>query len=407
MRARKVKITRAMVKRATSTGDRGELVAKDTDVPGLELWCYAPSKRTGRARKVWKLYYRAGDGRQRRPVLGDATAILPDSARTLARELLGDVARGADPSEERTTRRAAPTVGELCDRYLEEYAEPYKKPSSVAEDRRNIDNHVRPALGGRKVASVALPDIQRLHRGMRDKPIAANRVLAVLSKMFNLAEKWGLRPEHSNPCRHVEKYAERQVHRPLSEIELARLAKVLREAETGKPPEAAENPRAVAALRLLMLTGMRRNEALRLRWDEVDLEAGLLRLGDSKTGAKLVRLNGAAREVIAAQEPMLGNPYVFPSPVKPGAPLYDVKRVWDRIRKRAGLGDARLHDLRHSFAATAAAGGLSLHQIGQLLGHRNPRTTARYSDLVDDDAAKAAEQVGEALARVMAGGGKP
>jgi integrase len=176
---------------------------------------------------------------------------------------------------------------------------------------------------------------------------------------------------------------------------------VLREAETGDPPEAAENPRAIAALRLLMFTGMRRNEAIRLRWSEVDLDAGILRLPDSKTGAKVVRLNGAAKEVIEAQEPMLGNPYVFPSPMIPGAPLYDVKGVWARIRKRAGLGDVRLHDLRHNFAAAAAAGGLSLFQIGQLLGHRNPRTTARYADLVDDAAARAAEQVGEALTRAM------
>jgi len=228
--------------------------------------------------------------------------------------------------------------------------------------------------------------------------------------MFNLAEKWGIRPEHSNPCRHVEKYPERQVHRPLSEIEIARLSKVLRQAErddtvenptTGERESVAENPRAVAALRLLLFTGMRRNEALRLRWDDVDLEAGVLRLGDSKTGAKVIRLNSAAREVIAAQEPMLGNPYVFPSPLKPGAPLYDIKRVWNRIRERAGLGDVRLHDLRHNYAAAAAADGLSLHQIGQLLGHRNPRTTARYSDLTDDPARRAAEQVGQALAKAM------
>jgi integrase len=297
-------------------------------------------------------------------------------------------------------------VAELCDRYLDEHARPHKKPSSVEEDRRNIEKHVKPMLGSRKVASVTVADVQRLHRGMRDRPIAANRTLALLSKMFNLAEKWRLRPEHSNPCRHVEKYPEHQIHRPLTVLELARLAKVLREAETAEPPEAAENPRAVAALRLLMFTGMRRNEALRLTWADVDLDAGVLRLADSKTGAKVVRLNGAAREVIAAQEPMVGNPYVFPSPVIPGAPLYDIKGVWRRIRELAGLGDVRLHDLRHNFAAAAAAGGLSLHQIGQLLGHRNPSTTARYSDLVDDAAARAAEQVGEALTRAMNGGGR-
>ncbi len=397
-----VKLTIKLIDAATPK-DR-EYTLWDSKIPGLGC------KVTPKGRKVFVLKYRTEKGTQRKPTIGTYGAITLEQARELAHGMLAKVRAGGDPSRSRKESRKAPTVAELCARYLEEYAEPYKKPSSVAEDRRNLDNHVKPALGGQKVADVALVDVQRLHRKMRDKPIAANRVLAVLSKMFNLAEKWGIRPEHSNPCRHVEKYPERQVHRPLSEIEIARLSKVLRQAErddtvenptTGERESVAENPRAVAALRLLLFTGMRRNEALRLRWDDVDLEAGVLRLGDSKTGAKVIRLNSAAREVIAAQEPMLGNPYVFPSPLKPGAPLYDIKRVWNRIRERAGLGDVRLHDLRHNYAAAAAADGLSLHQIGQLLGHRNPRTTARYSDLTDDPARRAAEQVGQALAKAM------
>ena len=404
-RKNSVTLTKRLIDAAKPKAKRYDL--RDSDVKGLLLRIHPSGS------KVFMLYYRTRDGTERRPTIGACGTITLVQARKLAQDMLAQVRAGEDPSQSKKDARTAPTVNELCGRYLEEYAEVYKKPSSVAEDRRNINNHVIPELGTRKAASIMMTDVQRLHRGMRDKPIAANRVLALLSKMFNLAERWGLRPEHSNPCRHVEKYPERKVHRPLSELELVRLARVLRQAERGEMVEnpkteeresVAENPRAVAALRLLLFTGMRRNEALRLRWDDVDLKAGVLRLGDSKTGAKVVRLNGPAQEIIETQECMLGNPYVFPSPVKPGAPIYDVKRVWDRIRNRAGLGDVRLHDLRHNFASAAAADGLSLHQIGQLLGHRNPRTTARYSDLTDDPARRAAEQVGQALSRAMAGG---
>ena len=374
---------------------RRDYVLWDTEVRGLGC------KVTPAGRKVFVLKYRTKQGTQRKPAIGTYGSITLKQARGLAEDMIAEVRGGGDPSLERKDARLAPTVAEVCERYLKEHARPLKKPSSVYIDELYIRLHIKPHLGNRKVASIAFKDVNALHRSLHETPYQANRVIALVSKILRLCEEWELRPQHTNPCGRVQRFPERSKHRPLRELEIARLAKILREAETGNPPEAAENPRAVAALRLLMFTGMRRNEALRLQWDEVDLDAGVLRLKDSKTGEKTIRLSGAAREVIAAQEPMLGNPYVFPSPVKPGAPLFDIKKIWSRIRKRAGLGDVRLHDLRHNFAAAAAADGLSLHQIGQLLGHRNPRTTARYADLVDEAAAHAAERVGQALSKAM------
>jgi integrase len=330
----------------------------DSVVPGLGC------KVTPAGRKVFVLKYRTKEGTQRKPTIGNYGSVTVERARELAKDMIGEVRGGGDPSLERQDARLAPTIAEVCERYLKEHARPLKKPSSVYVDELYIRLHIKPQLGNRKVASIAFKDINTLHRSLQETPYQANRVIALVSKILSLCEEWELRPQHSNPCGRVQRFPERTKHHPLRELEVARLSKVLREAETGDPPEAAENPRAIAALRLLMFTGMRRNEAIRLQWSEVDLDAGILRLPDSKTGAKVVRLNGAAREVIEAQEPMLGNPYVFPSPVIPGAPLYDVKGVWARIRKRAGLGDVRLHDLRHNFAAAAAAGGLSLFQIG-------------------------------------------
>ena len=397
-----VKLTKTLIEDAKPRGKRYSLW--DSVVPGFV--CRISTK----GKKTYAVTYRTVDGTQRWPVVGTHGAITLEQAREIASNMLAEARAGGDPSQSRMDARRAPTVADVCDRYLEEYAKPYKKPLSVADDEMMIRKYVKPKLGSRKIASLVFKDVERVHRELKHIPVRANRVRSLISKMLNLCEKWGIRPQNSNPCRHISRYPERQVHRPLNELEIARLAKRLTEAERGQPVEdpktgklvsIAENPRAVAAIRLMMFTGARRNEILRLRWDEVDLEASLIRLADTKTGAKIIRLNSAAREVLEAQEPMVGNPFVFPSSKLPRKPLYDVNGPWRRIRKRARLEDVRLHDLRHNFAAAAAAGGLSLFQIGQLLGHRSPKTTARYSDLTDDPAQKAMEQVGAVLAKAM------
>ena len=338
------------------------------------------------------------------------------------------MARGKDPSEERTSRRTAPTVKELADRYLEEHARPTKKPSSVAFDERNLNKHVLPRLASRKVVRITYKDITKIHHAMRETPVAANRTVALLSKMFNLAEKWGLRPLNSNPCKHVTKYREQRKHRDLSELELARLAKTLREWPTmpHKPAvdsrgkrvkhsrtdealpltaeEIAVREQACDVLRLLLFTGLRRGEAFNLRWSEVDLDRGLLRLADSKTGQKVTVLNSAAREVLERQERLPLNDLVFPSKRKGRGhrrPLHDLKNAWGEVRTLAGLEDMRIHDLRHNYASFGVSGGVALPVVGRLLGHRHASTTQRYADVFDDPARNAAELIGQALTRAM------
>jgi integrase len=397
MTATRVRITRALVTRLvapTGTNPKAGHTVEDLDVPGLRLVVY-PS-----GRKVWSLYYRAADGRQRRPVLGDATALLPDDARKLARGLLGDVARGQDPSEERTARREAPTVGDLADRYIREHAVPHKKPSSVRADRRNLRLHVLPALGRRKVRDVTTADVEALQHAMVKTPGAANRTQALLSRMFTLAERWGMRPQHSNPCHGIVRYRERQLHRDLSELELARLGQALAEDE-----QAGGNPVALAAIRFLLFTGLRRGEVLSLWWSDVDEARALVYLRDSKTGARLVPLNGPALAVLSSLERRHDNAHVFAGST-PGQPLHDVNKPWYRVRLRAGLVGTRLHDLRHSFASHAAAGGLGLPVIGRLLGHRVSATTARYAQVADDPARRATEAVGGELAKALAAGAR-
>lgn len=390
---------------------------------------------------TWFLNYRAADGRQRRMNLESWPLATPDDARDLARAKLHEVARGEDPAEKRRAGREAPTVNDLADRYLREHAYPHKKRRSADTDKGNLALHVRPRLGARKAASITYQDVAELHNAIgKDRPGAANRVLALLSKMFNLAEKWGLRPLNSNPCRHVTKFPEKKLHRDLLELELRRLAGALRAwpreprkivlLENGerKPrsrseeklpltaEETAVREQACDVLRLILFTGMRRGEALGLRWDEVDLGRGLLRLADSKTGAKVLVLNSAAREVIERQPKVKvdvpegwpgdvpDNPLVFPSRRKGrghGQVISDLKNAWAEVRRLAELPDVRVHDLRHNFASWGAAGGAGLVVVGKLLGHKSPQTTARYADVAVDPARAASEAIGQAIVRAM------
>jgi integrase len=219
--------------------------------------------------------------------------------------------------------------------------------------------------------------------------------------MFNLAEKWGERPDGSNPCRHVEKYPEHKRERFLSEVELAQLGDALAKAEQDR----SESPFVVAAIRLLVFTGARRNEILTLKWEHVDFERACFRLPDSKTGAKTVHLNAPTLELLSELPRIAGNPYVIPGE-RPGAHLVNIEKPWRRIRAQAGLDGLRLHDLRHSFASFGAGAGLSLPIIGALLGHTQAATTARYAHLAADPLKQASERVGREIAAAMKGRGK-
>jgi integrase len=213
--------------------------------------------------------------------------------------------------------------------------------------------------------------------------------------MLNLAERWGLRPDGSNPCRHVERYREAKRERFLSEAELGRLGAALAAGEQS----GAEEPAVVAALRLLVFTGCRMGEVLNLRWADVDLERRCLNLADSKTGARTVTLNAPALEVLAGLERR--SEWVIPGR-DPRQPLVNLAKPWGRIRDAAKLEGVRVHDLRHSFASVAAGSGHSLLIIGGLLGHRQPTTTKRYAHLSDDPLRAASEAVGERIAAALA-----
>ncbi len=343
--------------------------------------------------KTYQAQYRKG-GRTRRVSLGRHGKITVDEARKLAKDVMGQVAMGENPAEDISQHRKAPTVAALCERFFESHVMERCKPSTQREYRRAIDLFINPAMGSFKVVDVERKDIAELHHKFRDKPYQANRTLGVLSKMFNLAEIWGLRPDGSNPCRHVPKYREMKRERYLSRTELQRLGQVLSDVER----DGSETPYIVAAFRLLILTGCRLGEIQTLKWDYITLDG--MELPDTKTGARRIPLPQAARAVLSALPRSPANPYVIVGKLD-GRHATDFQHPWRRIRERAGLPNVRIHDLRHTYASNAVSSGMPIQMVGRLLGHTQIQTTMRYAHLADDPVRRAAEENAERLGSVL------
>lgn len=385
------KLSKRVVDALKRDPEGGEFFVWCDELPGFGVRV----KPSGR--KTFLIQYRMA-GRTRRLTLGAVGVLTVTQARKKAIGHLAVVAQGGDPSRDRNAARLAPTVRELGKRYIEDYARPHKKASTAKADERNIELHVLPRLAKARVADVTRQEIADLHRHLRDRPILANRVLALLSKMFSLSVLWGLRED--NPVKGVPRYRENRRERFLSEREFARLGQALREAEI----ENVELPGAIAAIRLLLFTGCRCSEILRLRWDDIDFQRGLFWLRDSKTGARTVPMNAPARAVLSAHRETVGEAEWVIEGLREGRPLSSLWRAWDRIRTKAELEGVRIHDLRHSHASVGAEAGLSLPIIGALLGHTSPATTARYAHLADDPRRRASDLVGSKLAAALGEG---
>jgi integrase len=362
----------------------------DDELPGFGLRVL-PSGRKG-----YVVQYRAGR-RSRRISLGPSTVLACEQARNQAMTIIAAARNGEDPAAKRDTDREAITVTELADRFDKEHIALRVKASTGKEYRRNLKRFILPALSRLRVNELTRADVAKFHHDLRHIPYQANRCLEIISKMFSLAEMWGLRPDGSNPRKHVKKYAEEKRERFLSPAELNRVGEVLREMES----EGIELASAIAAARLLILTGCRLSEIMTLQWEHVDIPGRALRLPDSKTGAKIVHLGQPAIEVPEKIARTEKNPWVIVG-TKPDARLTDLQPFWQRVRARAGLKDVRIHDLRHTFASIAVASGQGLPMIGKLLGHTQVQTTARYAHLAADPVLAAADQVSKSLADCLA-----
>jgi integrase len=374
---------------ATKPASNRDVFRWDTELRGFGLRV----KPTGV--KSFIIQYRTMTGISRRVTIGQHGRLTPDEARTQAKIQLGRVARGDDPAAEKANARDGISFAAFAERYLSDHAAAKKKPSSVRMDRINLKKHILPILGRKRLDTLARADVVRLHQLMRNTPGAANRCLALLSKIMNLAERWGERPDGSNPCRHVEKYRENKRDRFLSAEELARLGAACQRCEQ----EGRISFSFLALVRLLIFTGARLSEIQKARWNWVDFESGVLRLPDSKSGAKVIMLPAPALQVLSRLVRVDGNPYIIAG--ERDRYLVSVWKPWAALREAASLKDVRLHDLRHSFASIGAAGGLSLNIIGGLLGHRQTQTTSRYAHLAADPLKAAANRIAGAIAAAM------
>lgn len=428
------------------TVDASEAITSDLWVWDTEIKGFGLRVRPN-GRKAYVVEYRPGEGgrraQKRRYTIGaHGSPWTPDTARTEAKRVLALVEQGKDPAAEKQAGKKAETMAEMCAKFLAEHVEIKRKGRTADEYKRLIDKIILPTLGSKKVKDVVRQDVAKLHHKLQATPYQANRVLAVLSKLFNLAEAWGIRSDGTNPCKHIEKFEEQKRERMLSAEELAALGDTLASFDG--------SVYVVAAVKLLVFTGARLNEVLGLRWEDISFEHGEVLLRDHKTsretGSKTLHLPPPALAVLTDLPRIEGNPFVIIGGV-PGACLVNLEKPWRAMREAAtvklwrqskigpvadlvvrlerelekpptfkecreagdaadmklpvGLTNVRLHDLRHAFASVAASSGMGLPIIGKLLGHTQAQTTQRYAHLASDPLKAAAATVADKVAAAM------
>lgn len=388
------KITKRMVD-ALRARRKPDLVW-DRDLPGFGVRAYASGR-------IAYVVQSRGPSGSRRVTLGRHGDLTSDVARKLATAVIDRIKSGQAPLPENVPPVVDHTMAELGDRCVAEYVDLQCKPSTAVRYRRLLRLYIVPALGELSVREVDRERVAALHHDLREKQGTANHVLWMLSRMFSLAETWGWRPKGSNPCRSIRAYKSHHRERFLSREEYRRIGRVLKEVES----KGTIHRPAIAAVRMLLLTGCRRGEVATLRWDDVDRVSGHLRLRDSKTGPRWIPLTREALIVLDGLERKPGNPWVFTG-IGEAAHVGDLTRYWLRLRKKMDLEDVRLHDLRHSYASRALQLGESLSMIGRLLGHSGIDTTARYAHLAKDtEKASAARVAGSIEAHILPDAGGP
>ena len=372
-----MRLTDIIVKRLPAPS-RGNKVIYDDAVKGFGVRV----TRAG-ARAFVLNYRRKSDGRERRYTIGSYPDWGAAAAREEAKRLKREIDGGADPIGELEISRGAPTVIDLCTRFLEDHL-PRVRPATQRDYHQQVSIDILPALGRMKVAAVSHADVDAFHRKISARaPTHANRVLACLSKMFSLSVRWGWRSD--NPCKGVERNQESKRHRYLTGAELGRLTKALAE---------LRDQGAANAVRLLLLTGARRGELLAAKWADFDLDAGIWTKPGSTTKQRTlhrVPLSAAACRLLAEMRARDDDvEWLFPARRMPHR--LDIDDAWNALRKTANIPDVRLHDLRHTYASVLASAGLSLPIIGSLLGHSTAATTHRYAHLFDDPLRAATER---------------
>ena len=380
------KLTERTIKSPTRPAE-GYTILWDDEVKGFGV------RTTANGAVAFIFNYRTRGGRLRRLTIGDTSEYSVETARKVAKRHRHVVDEGGDPLADRRAERGAPDFKDLADEYINKHL-PKKRPSSRKIDEQTLEKVLLPVLGPLKVTEITFDDIDGIHHKISKRaPYRANRVVALLSKMFSLAIKKRWRGD--NPAKGIERNQESKRARYLSNDELSRLTEAL---------AAYPDQHTADAIRLLLLTGARRGEVLSLKWDQIDFEAGTWTKPGATTKQKtehVVPLSAPALQLLAKMRECSRSDYAFPNRDGSGHRV-DLKKPWQAICKAANITGLRVHDLRHSYASFLVSAGLSLPVIGALLGHTQPGTTARYAHLHDDPLRKATERVGA----IIEGAGK-
>ncbi len=397
------RITEQTIKKLKAP-EEGNRIEWDGQVPGFGV------RITAAGVISFFLDYRNSKGKQRRYTVGrygPAPGLTAEAARREALALQQKIRAGTDPLEEKHRHSTEPTLDDLAKDYLERYAEAHKRPSSVRDDRRMLSKNILPKLGQMRVTEIAKRDIEKLHISLnrqdgqrKPTPYLANRVLALLSKMCNLAIEWKWRPD--NPARGIPKFHEDERESFLTIEQMQKL----REAIELYPDASARN-----ALLLLMLTGSREAEVLKATWEQFDLQRGVWTKPSHHTKQKKTEHVPLSPETLKLLHGLWAQGAVGPlfpglkgtgkgGKLTGGDRRVSLRRPWVQVCRAAGLVEVitrkgkrrtitryklnlRIHDLRHNFASHLANKGVSLQVVGGLIGHTQIRTTQRYSHLQD------------------------
>ncbi|MDE0520918.1 MAG: site-specific integrase [Boseongicola sp.] len=370
----------------------------DTTVKGLGL------RITPAGAKAFILNYRI-DGRERRATIGRPGELALADARELAGRELAAIRQGeADPLARREAVKAMPTVadgmaaffdsyvpgrmadGRMSDRTAQEYTWQWKRIAKAA-----------PWFAALRIEAVTRGDVERVLSGR--KPVDRNRNLAFLSRVFRYFELREYRPQNANPCRLIEKAKEVPRDRVLTPAELQALAASLTALESAK----GADPFPIAAIRFLTLTGWRAGEAVSLLWEHVSFDTGEIVLPDTKTGRQVRKVGVDALDLMKALPRLNSNPHVFAGHYGGGIGYKRLRQVFRKACDAAGIADARLHDLRRSVATYAAASGLSVTLLRDLLGHKTLNMAARYARRADSALHQAQDESAARMAAMMAG----
>lgn len=335
------------------------------------------------------------NGVTRTVTLGSTKVLSKHEALKVARRVLLRAQVGENPASERIRTRKTPSYADFLDLYWQRASPKWKARTLDTQThyrRRYLDN----AFVGKFVDEIDQADVLAWFNRVTDTggPGAGNRCFEILRSMLNHAERWGYRPEGSNPCTFIRANKRRKCERFLSDQEVARLGKVL-------DARRKTDPLRAIIIYMLLLTGCRRSEITELTWGEV--KGNRLLLHDSKTGPRTVWLGEEARMLLSTLErrgpadPVFWNKFTK-------RPVRDIEGFWAEVKAEAGLLGVRLHDLRHSFASHAAARSETLPMIGKLLGHARLQSTSRYAHLDDAPLLDAAERIGNLIAEAMCNG---